>query len=120
MKMLEQSFEAEDHKDIVCLFFNGWTFEGYEDAKTALISSILIQLGEHKSFGPKIKDNVVSLLKRVKWMEVAKLGIKHVGVPLAIGALTGGVGTIPALLGSLGSKDTGESPEKDEVEDIFQ
>jgi len=116
MRMLEQSLEADKYKDVVCLYFNGWTFEGYEDAKTALISSILVELGEHKDFGEKAKDRVISLLKRVKWMEVAKLSIKHVGVPLALGALTGGVGAIPAILGSLIPSPSVESSEKEKTE----
>jgi predicted KAP-like P-loop ATPase len=51
MKMLERDLRSEEYKDIVCLYFNGWMFEGYEDAKSALLTSILIQLGEHKRFG---------------------------------------------------------------------
>lgn len=90
MRMLEKDFASEEYADSVCLYFNGWMFEGYEDAKTALLSSILIQLGEHKLFGPKVREKVTGLLKRVKWMEVAKFGVKHVGVPLAAGLLTGG------------------------------
>ena len=81
---------------VVCLYLNGWTFEGYEDAKSALLTSILIQLGEHKRFGPKAKDWVVKLLKRVKRMEAGKLAIKHFGVPIAAALATGGLAAIPA------------------------
>ena len=96
MKMLQKALSNEDvYPSVVCLYFNGWIFEGYEDAKSALLGSILIQLGEHKKFGPKAKDWVVKLLKRVKWMELAKVGVKTVGVPLAIAAATGGIGAVP-------------------------
>lgn len=101
MKMLEADLNSDEHKDTACLYFNGWMFEGYEDAKTALLSSILIELGEHNRFGPLVRDKVTALLKRVKWMELAKLGVKHVGVPLAVGALTGGVGVVPAAAATL-------------------
>jgi hypothetical protein len=101
MRMVDQSLNAKQDDNVACLYFNGWMFEGYEDAKTALLSSILVQLGEHKRFGPKVKEKVVGLLKRVKWMELAKVGMKHVGVPLAIGAMTGGIGAIPAAAASL-------------------
>jgi predicted KAP-like P-loop ATPase len=84
MKMLKKDLSNEGaYPNVVCLYFNGWTFEGYEDAKSALLTSILIQLGDHKKFGPKVKDWVVKLLRRVKWMELGKLSIKHVGIPLA-------------------------------------
>ena len=101
MQMLQEDLNSKPHEDVVCLYFNGWTFEGYEDAKSALLSSILIQLGEHKTFGPAVKEKVIGLLRRVKWMEAAKLGVKHLGVPLAVGALTGGAGAVPALAASL-------------------
>ena len=104
MKMLQKALANEDaYPDVVCLYFNGWTFEGYEDAKSALLSSILIQLGEHKKFGPKAKDWVVKLLKRVRWMEVGKAAVKTVGVPLAIAAMTGGIGAVPAAAAAVGS-----------------
>jgi predicted KAP-like P-loop ATPase len=101
MRMLERDLKAETHEHTVCLYFNGWMFEGYEDAKTALLSSILVQLGEHKRFGPKVKERVVGLLKHVKLMEVAKLGVKHVGIPLAAAVLTGSIGLVPPTLAAL-------------------
>lgn len=99
MKMLEQ--ELKDVEGVACLYFNGWTFEGYEDAKTALLSSILVALGENERFGSKIKKQVVGLLQRVKWMEVAKQGVKHIAVPLAVAAMTGGASVIPTAIGAL-------------------
>lgn len=101
MRMIAEDLQDEKHEHTVCLYFNGWMFEGYEDAKTALLSSILVQLGEHKRFGPKIKEKVVGLLKHVKLMEVAKLGVKHVGIPLAAAVLTGGIANVPAALAAL-------------------
>ncbi len=82
LRMLERDLLQEE--DIACLYFNGWTFEGYDDAKAALISSILIQLGEHKRFGPKLRDKVVPLLKRVNYMRLVPALIKRAAP--AIGA----------------------------------
>ena len=102
MKMLKKDLSDEGaYPNVVCLYFNGWTFEGYEDAKSALLTSILIQLGDHKKFGPKVKDWVVKLLKRAKWMELGKLSIKHVGIPLAAAMMTGGVGAVPAVAAAM-------------------
>ena len=121
MKMLQKALSnGEAYPDVVCLYFNGWTFEGYEDAKSALLSSILIQLGEHKKFGPKAKDWVVKLLKRVKWMELGKVAVKTVGVPLAIAAMTGGIGAVPVAAAAVGSavvnNALGKKPELDDKE----
>ena len=118
MQMLQKDLNSAEYEKTACLYFNGWTFEGYEDAKTALLSSTLIQLGEHKRFGPLVKDKVVGLLKRVKWMESAKLAIKYVGVPLATVLATGGIGAVPVAAGALAIAATsavtgGNEPGKD-------
>lgn len=39
LKMLEGTFKNEDR--VLCLWFNGWTFEGFEDAKTVVIETIV-------------------------------------------------------------------------------
>jgi KAP-like P-loop domain-containing protein len=63
------------------------------------LTSVLIGLGEHKRFGPKVRDAVVKLLKRVKWMEVAKVSVKHVGIPL-LALASGGAAALPTVLAS--------------------
>jgi KAP family P-loop domain len=100
MKMLQQDLTGLDSEHTACLYFNGWLFEGYEDAKTALLTSVLIQLGEHKRFGPKIRASVVGLLKRVKWMEATKLGVKHIGLPL-LAAMSGGDAGLAATVAAM-------------------
>lgn len=119
----ERNSEAEDGEAagaevegrVVCLYFNGWMFEGYEDAKTALLTSILVALGEHKHLKVQLKEKVTGLLRRVQWMDAGKALVKHVGVPLVAGALTGGTATIPAFLGSL--IPTGAPTKEKEPED---
>lgn len=112
MKMLQESFEPEHWDEgtqerqqcerIACLYFNGWLFEGYDDAKSAILSSVLTALGEHKRFGPKLRDGCVSLLKSVNWMRVAHLGLKHVALPAIAAFATGGVSLVPSFVSSMG------------------
>ena len=104
MKMLEERLNSDDYKDVACLYFNGWVFEGYQDAKSALLSSILVQLTKHKRFKDTAKDYAMGLLRRVKWMEIAKIGGKYVGLPLLAALVTGGTGAAAVLALSLGSK----------------
>ncbi|MBG9787033.1 KAP family P-loop NTPase fold protein [Brevibacillus laterosporus] len=126
MKMLEHDLdpenyppdspEKEKYEKIAVLYFNGWLFEGYDDAKSALLSSILLQLGEHKRFGPIIKEKVAGLLKSVNWMRVAKFGVKEIGMPALAAYITGGASIVPSLMGS--GKKIFESilPKKDNEE----
>ena len=112
MKMLQEWLEPEHSREgsdertqcehIACLYFNGWLFEGYDDAKSAILSSVLVALGEHKRFGPKVRDKCVSLLKSVNWMRIAHLGLKHVAVPAIAAFATSGASVVPSLIASAG------------------
>lgn len=110
MRMLARDLDAEKHKDgcppelegVVVLYFNGWLFEGYDDAKAALISAVLLALGEHQTIGPKVRDKVVSLLKSVNWMRVTKLGFQKVALPTIAAYATGGASMVTETLPILG------------------
>lgn len=127
MKMLETDLDPENYTDpdekakyenIACLYFNGWLFEGYDDAKSAIISSVLLQLGEHKRFGPKIRDNVVSLMKSINWMRIARLGLKEVALPAVAAYISGGASIVPSLVKSTAGLIGGLKDEStDEVEE---
>lgn len=126
MKMLQQSLapdtyekgssEREQVEKIACLYFNGWLFEGYDDAKAALLSSVLLQLGAHKRFGPKTRDSISSLLESVNWMRLARLGFSEVALPAVLAYLTGGVSLVPSIVNSardvLGGGDVVDEQDK--------
>jgi len=110
MKIIEKSFASEKLNDpegkntdgVLCLYFNGWLFEGYDDAKSALLSSVIMALGEHKRFGSKIKDTCVSLLRSINWLRVAYLGAKNVAIPAIAAYASGGATIVPQLFNWLG------------------
>ena len=119
MKMLERSFDpnsyAEDSEErakyekVACLYFNGWLFEGYDDAKSAILSSILLELGEHKSFGSKVQGKVVGLLKSVNYMRLARFGLQSVALPALTAYISGGASLVPGLMNMISPfLDTGE------------
>jgi predicted KAP-like P-loop ATPase len=92
------SGKDDDLKDnTLVLYFNGWLFEGYDDAKAALLESIIEQFAEHKTIGNKVKDSTTKLLKSVKWMRVLGLGFKKIVLPATSAYLTGGISLIPYL-----------------------
>ena len=76
MKMLQK--QLAEHEDVAVLYFDAWLFEGYDDAKSALISSILKQLTEHKKFPSALKDGAAKLIRRVNWMRLLKMGWDNV------------------------------------------
>jgi hypothetical protein len=105
MKMLQEQLGA--HDDVAVLYFDAWLFEGYDDAKSALISSILKQLTEHKRFPVALKDDAAKLIGRVNWMRLLKMGWDNVALPAVLAYATGGATAVPGLIGSLRGIFTG-------------
>lgn len=82
-------------KKTICFTINAWTFEGYEDAKIALMEALLRELKENKSVPEKVKEGVIGLLKRVDYFKLAIKALS-VGVPIVASAVT--MNPIPALM----------------------
>lgn len=77
-----------DKDGVVCVSLNAWQFEGYEDAKVAIMESLLKTLKENETFLEKAHEKIDKLLSRVDFLKVGKSIIQK-GLPYAIGALTG-------------------------------
>lgn len=93
MQMVEKSILKNHPKDTICVRFNGWLFEDYEDAKTAFCGTILDELRKHSSIPSKAKGQITKLLKKI---DGKKLLVK--GGALALDFLiTGGLGSIASL-----------------------
>ena len=60
-------------QDILCVHFNGWLFEGYEDAKAAILGTILDRLSEKEGLGEEAKKAIGAHVKRVNWFRMAGL-----------------------------------------------
>jgi hypothetical protein len=67
--------EKQALEGVACLYFNDLLLEGYDDAKSALLSTLIQELAEHEHFGDKIRDRAKELLRKVDWMRAAKLGL---------------------------------------------
>jgi predicted KAP-like P-loop ATPase len=117
MELLKKEIENEND-EIACLYFNGWVFEGYDDAKAALMESIIIEFEDEKKFGEEIKDNVKKLLGKVNWMRVIGLGFKNIALPAISAYASGGLTLIPSLLNSLKNiPDLSERLKSDDAEE---
>lgn len=72
LKMIES--ELNQDKKVSVLWFNGWTFEGFDDAKTILIESTITELSRQRSATGKVREIAGRLLRRVDWLKIAKRG----------------------------------------------
>jgi hypothetical protein len=78
----------EKEEGVVCISFNGWLFEGYDDAKTALMGTILDEISAKRKLSAKAKALAGKLIERVDLMKLAGLTVKH-GLSFAFGGPTG-------------------------------
>lgn len=70
LEMIEAGFA--DEATVLCLKFNGWRFQGFEDAKIALIEGIVTGLVEKRPALTKAGDAVKDIFRRIDWLKVAK------------------------------------------------
>jgi len=70
LKMLEASFAGNDR--VLCLWFNGWTFEGFEDAKTVVLETIVDELRRARPMSTKVAEAAKKVLKRIDWLKLAR------------------------------------------------
>lgn len=93
--LLNMIKDSIDTQNVECIEINAWMFEGYEDAKTALIESLLQTIESNKKFTDKAGDEIKALLKRVNWL---KLGTKTISLGAPLLASIGIANPLPLLL----------------------
>ena len=93
MQMVEKALVEKYKEEVVCIHFNGWLFEGYEDAKTAFCGTILEELRKHKTIPSKVKGQITSLLKKI---DGKKILMKGGSIALDV-LLTGGISSLASL-----------------------
>ena len=85
--------KLESDRKAKCLMFNGWLFESYSDAKSALLNSILDTIGEEQTLTEKGKKTLKVLYKSIDKFKLAQKAMKYGANWL----LTGGVGALAGI-----------------------
>lgn len=114
LEMIEAGLD--DQTGVLCLKFNGWRFQGFEDAKIALIEGIVTGLVDKRPALTKTAAAVKDVFRRIDWLKVAKKAgglalTAYTGLPTpdqlhSIVALIGGLRENP---GGLATKENLES-----------
>lgn len=92
-KELEKSNKTEK-TTYIFLEFNAWLYQGYDDAKTALLQSVAKKLSEElkKRHIPEHDETLwkrfQTFTKRINWLQVSKIGL-----PLLVGLIPGAAPT---------------------------
>lgn len=127
MKLAQDRIEAlskvkkkkdDETPKTLCIEFNGWLFEGYEDTKTSLCGTILDTLDDEQRFGPEVANKAKELIKKIDFKKLVGKGVKF-GLDYL---LTGGIGaltdlTLSSILNTL--KDKSGSIESKNIEEVL-
>ncbi|PYF70585.1 Qat anti-phage system ATPase QatA [Pedobacter nutrimenti] len=97
LSLLQSEIKKQNKAQLInahTIMFNGWLFQGYEDAKTALMETVVSELAKLQPRNVKIQNLAKSLIKRVNWLKVAKVSANAVltgvtGIPM--GSVLGGI-----------------------------
>lgn len=101
MKLARKKIEKKNSKTgeeintvkTLCIEFNGWLFEGYEDTKTSLCGTILDALADEKRFSKEVTDYARELIKKIDFNKILGKGVKY-GLDFF---MTGGIGILTDL-----------------------
>ena len=70
---LGKRHRQEGERDFVFVEFNAWLYQGYDDARAALMDVIATKLEAEAKAREKGLDKAKALLRRVNWLRAAKL-----------------------------------------------
>lgn len=114
LEMIEAGFEGE--AKVLCLKFNGWRFQGFEDAKIALIEGIVTGLIEKRPALAKAGETVKDIFRRIDWLKLAKkagglaiTAFTGIPTPAQIQAIVGTLEGFLADPGKLANKENAEA-----------
>lgn len=117
VKMIGNSLKkADEKKEYVFLEFNAWLYQGYDDARMALLQSVADKLVAESKSRQTAVDKAIDFAKRINWLRLGKLIL-----PTTYGAVVGGTiaGPVGALLGAASGliKGTGQ-PSAEDIEKL--
>lgn len=90
IKLIEDELKHKDssaipeQKKYLFVNFNAWLYQGYDDARAALIEVVATELMREATSRKTVIDKTGTLLKRVDWFRAAKV-VTTVGAPLLFG-----------------------------------
>ena len=99
VKMIGESLKKKDKTEensYVFLNFNAWLYQGYDDAKAALLQAVsdkLLEESKKRKPAEELLKKVQDFGKRLNWLKISRMLL-----PLAMGLLPGGI-----VAGGLGS-----------------
>lgn len=122
VKMIGEALKLKDidksdkEKNYIFLEFNAWLYQGYDDARAALLQAVSDKLlEESKKRSTPTKDltkKVNGFISRINWLQAAKMAIPLLMSLVPGGVAVGGIASLVSVFANLvQNKETGSRPE---------
>ncbi|HEV7491693.1 MAG TPA: P-loop NTPase fold protein, partial [Rhodanobacteraceae bacterium] len=111
---LEQRDSDPNKPKFLFVEFNAWLYQGYDDARAALMDVIVAKLAEAAGNNEGVLKKTRSLLRRVNWLRLGKM-VASSAISLSLGLPpTGVVGGVLELGKRVFGKNDTDAPEDDD------
>lgn len=128
LNLIEENIKVQTNDDYVVIKFDAWLYQGFDDARTALLEVITLEIAKLSQHNSSILDQTKKLAKRTNKLKL--LGLLAEGVAFGFGVPTfgGASKAIDAIGNGLGGQATGEDVEnikasiksgKEEIQGLF-
>jgi predicted KAP-like P-loop ATPase len=73
IRLIRRSLDRRENTDFIFVEFNAWLYQGYDDARAALMEVIAASLTKEAEARQKGVEKAKEFLQRINWFRVAKL-----------------------------------------------
>lgn len=99
VKMIGESIKLSDEgKKYIFIEFNAWLYQGYDDARMALLQKVADKIMEESEARQTYREKAKEFIKRINWLRTARFM-----APVVSGIITGGVmaGPVGSFIGAV-------------------
>lgn len=122
VKMIDMALQKDEASKMKYIFldFNAWLYQGFDDARMALLQAVSDKLVAEAKRRETFLDKALKFAKRVKWFRIGRLL-----APAATGAVLGGTigGSVGAVIGAVGglfkNNITPSQEDLEKVKDVY-
>ncbi|WP_301099849.1 P-loop NTPase fold protein [Otariodibacter sp.] len=117
VQMIGESLKSlDDGKNYIFINFNAWLYQGYDDARMALLQKVADKIMEESESRETCIDKAKEFIKRINWLRTAKFM-----APVATGIITGGAvaGPVGSFIGAVsGLFDQNGMPSQEDLSEL--
>lgn len=122
VKMIEKQLKADEHEgesEYVFTTFNAWLYQGYDDARMALLNSIGDLLLKEAKEREKAVDKVVGFIQRINWLKLGKQATPIIGASVVGGIAAGPLGAFIGAAGAIAKNGFENEKDLEKLKDSY-